>query len=876
MNRLTERIPIPASPPPHQNDSHHYESLLSIARVTAESKTSAETLEKMQRLLRERYDVYAVALEYRSGPASRFLPFGDSAAIMAMAAKQIPESAWTMQTLPLQEPTAPPGQITYVYASHAAIPHAVLEAVTTQIALRLGQETLTRRAEEAEQKARQRISEVAAIYEIGQAMDKTELSRLLQMITDRTARLMDAQACSLMLADEKANVLRMAANRGLPAEAMDGEQNIGEGLAGRVAETEQPMLINGNFADPRLDGLPLNAQIGSSMLVPMKNQDGGVLGVLSIRRGIASPDFTNDDLKLFSVFASQAALAITNFRLYDNLQKRAEELFKISELSRILISTLNLKELLARVTEDVCAVVGFDRCGLFLREAPGADTFLMQKARGYPDTLGRRPVREGEGAIGMAAKSKRIVRFDAREVPPEEERDRAYQQRKGFARSLGVDAFAAAPILTGRGRCLGVIVADNRQKKETISQEQMDLLTAFVSQAGIAIENAQIHEELQEKTRTLTRLGRYTDSVIQSSLAGILSTDASGKIQRRNRAAIETLRLDTALFQEITLTELITQLGLPARERSILLEMIARVQETGEPCHQPKFVLNPHGREPLTLNLMLSCLPDHGQERTGIVLIFEDVTREARLEAKVKEMDRLADIGYLAARMAHEVRNSLSPIKCAAQFVREGLDEDDALREWPNIIIEEVDGMSRLTAEMLDFARATSLDMRALQPEAFLASAVQRMASFLEEHRVTVRWEIAPDLPELYADQVQLGQVVRNIVMNAAQAMPEGGEFTIAAESDADARTITLRFQDRGIGIEADQVREIFRPFVTTKTKGTGLGLPIVQKIVHQHGGQIHVESQIGEGTTFRIHLPLQPELAEGEFAAKTFRDLPE
>ena len=844
-------------PAPQFDDSYHFASLREITRLVGATITSAQAMENMYCYLQERYSVSAIALQTRSGASTRFMPFGESAAIMAMTQPQPENSLWNVHICPLQDAAAPPGQITYVCAADAPAPPELLEAATAQIAFRLGQETLLRRAEEAEQKARQRISELAAIYEIGQAINRIELRELLQLITDRTARLMDAQACSLMLVNHEAGVLRVAASRGLPEAALDGEQKIGEGIAGRVAETEQPMLINGSFRDPRLEGIALNAQISSSMLVPMKNQDGSVFGVLSIRRGAPSPDFTDDDLKLFSVFASQAALAITNFRLYDNLANRAQELLKISELSRALISTLNLKELLARVTEDVCAVVGFDRCGLFLRENPSSNAFVLQQATGYPEALGRNPVREGEGAIGAAARTKKIIHFDARNTPLEE-RDRAYAQRKGFARALGTDSFVAAPILSSRNRCIGVIVADNRERREGITQAQIGLLSAFVNQAGIAIENAQIHEELHEKSRNILRLSHYTDSVLQSSLAGIISTDAGGLIQRFNRAAVQTLDLDNAPFKEATLSDLIARLGLPDNERGDLLEMIQNVQETGEPHNRAKFTMNLRNRDPITLNLMISRLPDHGQERSGIVLIFDDVTREAHLEARVKEMDRLADIGYLAARMAHEVRNALSPIKCAAQIIKQESEETGHSTEWPDIIIAEADGMSRLTSEMLDFARATAPDLRDLDVEAFLHSAIQRMAAFLEAHHVQVVWDIAEGLPELHADPIQIGQVVRNIVMNAAQAMPDGGDLLISADCDPQGRTLTMRFQDYGVGIPPDQLHQIFRPFVTTKTKGTGLGLPIVQKIVRQHGGKINVASVQGEGTCFSIFLLLQ------------------
>src|SRR5581483_8030563 len=102
--------------------------------------------------------------------------------------------------------------------------------------------------------------------------------------------------------------LRVEASHGLPEDALEHEQKIGEGIAGRVAQTDQPMLILASSSDPRLTGVTLRPEIGSSMLVPMKNQEGRVLGVLSIRRRRPAPDFTDDDLKLFSVFATQAGL----------------------------------------------------------------------------------------------------------------------------------------------------------------------------------------------------------------------------------------------------------------------------------------------------------------------------------------------------------------------------------------------------------------------------------------------------------------------------------------------------------------------------------------------------------------------------------------
>ncbi len=852
-------LDAPVSAPHAARDAYH--ALREIVQAVSRPRTSGEALQSLYEALREHCQTRAMALEIVSGSVTRFQPYGEPSALAAILNLSAPgvRNDFEVYIFPLGDEIAPPGQITYVLEGGAEGARELLEAATGQIAMRLGKDTLMKRAEDAEEKARQRISEVATIYEIGQAIDQIELSRLLQLITDRAALLMDAQACSLMLLHPETKMLRVAASHGLPDDASAQEMRIGEGIAGRVAQTEQPMLIVGDAADPRLDGVTLRPDISSSMLVPMKSADGQALGILSIRRRRPAQAFTDDDLKLFSVFATQAALAVTNKHLYDDLRQRANELLKISSLSHALISTLELDDLLKYVATDICNVVGFERCCLYVRDSQRA-AYVPREWRGYSDAIGRNPVRDGEGAIGVVVRNRGLMTFDAREpVAPDQERERWYLQLKGFARSLGTDTFVAVPIMTRQNRCIGVVVADNKGRREGISKEQNSLLSAFVNQAGIAFDNARLYEKMSENLQKINGLNDYLDNVLQSIAAGIVSTDARGQIARHNRAAEETLDLPAGALENVSLRDVVAGLNLPEAERAYLLDMIRRVQETGERVHLPKLALHPNDREPMTLNLMLSRLEDHNRERDGVVLAFEDITQEVRLEAEVEKMRRLADIGQLAAKMAHEVRNALSPIKGAAQIIRADVGAQGGSTEWPDIIIAEVDGLSHLTSEMLDFARPTPIDPRPLDIEAFLTSALQSLSSYLVEQQIRVRWNLAPDMPEAQADPIQLKQVVRNLVMNAAQAMPEGGDLLISTDYRPQTRQIAMRFRDNGVGIPREELERIFRPFVTTKTKGTGLGLPIVQKILTNHGGRVEVESEIGTGTCFSILLPLNP-----------------
>lgn len=545
----------------------------------------------------------------------------------------------------------------------------------------------------------------------------------------------------------------------------------------------------------------------------------------------------------------------------DENHQTTRHLSDLSTLSRALLSAPDMDALLEIIPGQVCGIIGFDRCCLYLQDT-NRPTLTIRASEGYPESLARNPVTLGEGAVGRVARSREMLHFDSRlPVSEEEQRVPAYRQNKGYARSLGANAFVAVPILIRGETCLAVLVADNQRKPAPIREEQINLLQAYIWQAGLALENALLTAQMQESAAKLRRLKDTTDNVLQSIEAAILTTDANGNIARCNPAAELLLQGGARHMRNAPLEAAFAALRLPPSEQENLLALVGRVQETGEPVHRLKLTLHPQDKPALTLVVMASRLPERPNapretgERAGVVLIFEDVTQETHLENELEKMRRLADIGQLAAKMAHEVRNALSPIRGAAQLIRSELDSPT----WPDIIIEEVDGLSRLTTEMLNFARPTPLAPAPIQLNTLLRAALKSLALFLKEHRVRLDWKLAPGLPEILADEAQIRQVIRNIVMNAAQSMPESGVLKIQSRWEETRQMAGMEFCDTGTGIEPEELERIFQPFVTTRPKGTGLGLSIVQKNVDNHGGQIEVESDVNQGTRFRVWLPLVP-----------------
>ena len=179
--------------------------------------------------------------------------------------------------------------------------------------------------------------------------------------------------------------------------------------------------------------------------------------------------------------------------------------------------------------------------------------------------------------------------------------------------------------------------------------------------------------------------------------------------------------------------------------------------------------------------------------------------------------------------------------------------------EFLDMIVQEVNGLDRIATEFLEFSRVTPPEMRPVNVGAMLSRMLQFMRAYLADQEVQVVQDFEDGLPELALDRSQIEQVIKNIVINAVQAMPHGGTLTVAAHRQPLTDLVDIDFTDTGVGIPAGKLDKICTPFFTTKTKGTGLGLAIVRKIIETHGGRLLIRSKAGEGATFTIQLPVHP-----------------
>lgn len=242
---------------------------------------------------------------------------------------------------------------------------------------------------------------------------------------------------------------------------------------------------------------------------------------------------------------------------------------------------------------------------------------------------------------------------------------------------------------------------------------------------------------------------------------------------------------------------------------------------------------------------------DRRGQRLGRVKVFQDLSELTALREQVRQMDRLAAIGEMAATVAHEIRNPLGGIKGFAAFLAQDTPESDPRRRLIDKITIGAQRLDRVVNELLEYTRPVEIRLRPVSCAAIVAAALTYVEFDLA--RISIISEVDPAL-KILADEDKLRQVLQNIITNAVQSIEGRGEVGITATVEASQVLLTCR--DTGCGMAAEQCEKVFSPFFTTKEKGTGLGLAVAQKIIEAHGGSIGVESTVGSGSTFVLRLP--------------------
>ena len=337
-------------------------------------------------------------------------------------------------------------------------------------------------------------------------------------------------------------------------------------------------------------------------------------------------------------------------------------------------------------------------------------------------------------------------------------------------------------------------------------------------------------------------------------------------------------------------------------ENPWIVTLIRRTQEPGYSRTAGEGDLRDRFRRVVPVRATCSPIFDQDDRPLGLVLVLHDLSHQKELEEEQQRDDRLTSLGVVAAGLAHEIKNPLAGIRGAAQLLQSRVKTDQAAVKYTTIMVDEIDRLSALLEQLLELSARPDFDPQPVNIHKTITDVLlleQETAS----KGTTVQTHFDPSLPLVSGDEARLSQVFRNLIKNSLQALrgQRGGVLSIATkmatdfhlvrlpldrtaplqpgsiavpaqtqppdtpekqslyDNHAGGRFLCVIFADNGPGITPDHLPHLFTPFFTTKSQGTGLGLPVSQQIIAQHGGTIRVESSPGQGVSFHVYLPVPP-----------------
>ncbi|MBN2200085.1 MAG: GAF domain-containing protein [Candidatus Aminicenantes bacterium] len=395
-------------------------------------------------------------------------------------------------------------------------------------------------------------------------------------------------------------------------------------------------------------------------------------------------------------------------------------------------------------------------------------------------------------------------------------------------------------------KLIGCLAMGKKTNSGFLTSEDWELLTTVAYPVALALENAYLYEQAGVKAMELERLKDYSENIIESLTVGVAVLNQEGRVIGWNRVLEETFRLrknevlNHSLFEVLGEANFAVLFPSDTQQDFQLLSEIPMQVATG----QNKI-----------FDIAKTPLLDNNLNPYGTIIVFEDITDKIMLQQQLMTSEKLASIGLLSAGVAHEINTPLTGISSYIQMLQKRLTDPHFAQILGKIEVQ-TDRVARIIKNLLNFARNPSeIAFSRVQ----LDDSLKEILSLIEYKlkAMNIRLEFRPAaLQPIWAQGERLQQVFINIILNALDAMPGGGELRLeVSEQDGEA---VVRISDTGMGIKKDHLPRIFDPFFTTKGigKGTGLGLSISYAIIKEHEGRITVESLEGRGTTFTVVLP--------------------
>lgn len=425
--------------------------------------------------------------------------------------------------------------------------------------------------------------------------------------------------------------------------------------------------------------------------------------------------------------------------------------------------------------------------------------------------------------------------------------------------ALGIGVLAVAGVVVYLLRKFFQSSKEGQEEKIAASAPRTENASAFMaaSMQGVIQQLREQEKELErlhkiEKARA-EQTERLSEEVTRNMPAGLLVVNATGIISSSNPAAEQVLGIRGLGFRRYS-----EALG----QHSELTKLVAECLETGRIFRREEVEHVPPAGDPRHLGVTISPIRRNQGKISGVICLLTDLTELAALQQRMQLKENLAALGELSAGIAHEFKNALATISGYAQMIPDASPNESA--DYAKKIVEQTRNITHMVAEFLKYARPLEIPEERVDLEEVVNRAVAEVAQAMPQVTIECRGAFG----DVAGDEGLLRQALLNLARNAAEACAEaegGGRVTLRGEVVENEETGWQRVivTDNGPGIVTAAMPKLFRPFFTTKSNGTGLGLAVVQKIIVQHGGQVEVRNCPKGGAEFIVKLPMPRRVAE-------------
>lgn len=719
----------------------------------------------------------------------------------------------------------------------------------------------------------QQYDELDTLHQVSQALSATlELDALLALIMDAIIKLTKAERGAIMLRNDE-DQLDLTIARNLDRETLDGDSfRISRSVIERVSRQGELVLTNNAQEDPRFiaSDSVVRHSLRSIICVPLKVR-GAIIGVAYVDNRLRAGAFSSRHLNTLQAFAGQAAVAIENAQLFQQVSQALAELQSVLEAQALLMKTIQRRNLQLETSNEVSQWItsalaldvlisqlvhlvqdrlGFSHVHVYLLD-PHSNVLIFHKGTGEPGRIMKEQKHSlcvGEGGIvgHVSAIAEPYLATDV-------------SQCSSFMfNPLLPDTRSelAVPLVVG-SRVVGVLDVQSDQVGG-VTDDDLALLQSLGRQIGIAIENTRLIERIVKDRHHMAHM-------LDSMADGVYTVDRDLCIQTFNQAAeqITGWRAEEAIGRfcyEVLVNKVGQSVPCPMVDCPALRAL--QEQATKDSQRAERLVLRQDGR-PVFISSGATPLLDLDGQTMGAVVVLRDVSAE-------KELERLR--AEFVSMVSHELRSPMANILTSLELMLTSELEPAVQREMLEIAQHQVNRLSVFVEEILDLSLLEAGQIVIQREPVTLQPLIRRTVEAFETvgrqgHRFVVQEN---EIPFVLADEGKTEIILTNLLENAVNYSLPGSQITIEAAADPTTNMVVVSVTDEGIGVAPEHQEKIFEQFYRVdneqrlKVKGRGLGLYISRRLVEMQGGQIWVESKVGRESRFSFTLPRMEEGIEG------------